>query len=103
MKIAEYGIGDWKVDGRGNHRAVVRVKEACPVALAEICWRRHDENPETIVVESTKDMNGAERKKEIEREQRLEEDYRKKAVAELEKYFSDDKITDINIERKWKK
>ncbi|MBQ0105132.1 MAG: hypothetical protein KBT47_03745, partial [Armatimonadetes bacterium] len=56
MKIAEYGIGNWKVDGRGNHRAVVRVSESCPVVLAELCWRRHDENPETkdIMVENEK-------------------------------------------------
>lgn len=37
----------WKADGMGNHRAKVLVKEKSSVVLAELPWRRPDQNPES--------------------------------------------------------
>ena len=55
--------------------------------------------PSVICVESTKEMNGEERKKEIERDQRNLEQRRKDAMQILEKHTSDDNITSKNIEK----
>lgn len=55
--------------------------------------------PSVIAIESTKEMNGNERKIEIEREQKQNEQRRKEAKEKLEKLFSDDYITEKEIER----
>ncbi len=41
-----YGVGTWDADAYGNHRAVVRVREAGQAVWAHIEWRRRDQNPE---------------------------------------------------------
>ncbi len=46
----------WKVDGVGNHRVVVSVKEKSNAVMAELPWRRPDMRPETkkiVVVDAT--------------------------------------------------
>ena len=55
--------------------------------------------PTVIAIESAKEMNGEEKKREIERIQKIQEKYRKDAKAILENTVSNDKITDNMIER----
>lgn len=46
----------WKVDGVGNHRAVVKVNEKAEAVIAELPWRRSDMRPETkkiVVIDVT--------------------------------------------------
>ncbi len=52
-ETVKYGIGEWKEDGYGNHRAVLRVKQHADAVRAHIEWRRRDHNPETkaIIIE----------------------------------------------------
>jgi len=42
-----YGIGSWPEEGRGNHRALVRVAEVADAVRVHITWRRRDRDPET--------------------------------------------------------
>jgi len=42
---ARYGVADWD-RARGNHRAVVRVKEPAGAVCAYLPWRRRDAHPE---------------------------------------------------------
>lgn len=53
--------------------------------------------PEVIAVESTKEMNGKERKKEIEAEQKLNELKRKNAIKIIEEEYDNTKVTESNI------
>lgn len=55
--------------------------------------------PSVIAIESAKEMNGAEKRKEIERVQKNQEKYRKDAKRFLEKTVSDDKVKENMIER----
>lgn len=55
--------------------------------------------PSVIAIESAKEMNGEEKRREIEKTQKIQEKYRKDAQAILESIVSDDKITDNMIER----
>ena len=55
--------------------------------------------PSVIAIESTKEMNGYDRQKEIEREQKQNEKRRKEAKEKLEELFNDDSITEKEIER----
>lgn len=41
-----YGIAIWPEKGRGNHRALVRVRDEAPVVRVHIPWRRRDRHPE---------------------------------------------------------
>jgi len=41
-----YGIGSWKAELYGNHRVVIRVREAADAVWAHIPWRRRDAHPE---------------------------------------------------------
>ena len=50
MEILNYGVGSWKVDGHGNHRAVLKVDKGTPLTVAIIPWRRHDENPQEKMI-----------------------------------------------------
>lgn len=55
--------------------------------------------PSVIAIESAKEMNGEDKKKEIERVQKIQEKLRKDAKTILESTVSDDKVTDNMIER----
>ena len=55
--------------------------------------------PEVIAIESTKEMNGDELKKEIENNQKINEKLREEAKKILENLYSNDKITENMIER----
>ncbi len=55
--------------------------------------------PEIIAVESTTEMNGQEKRKEIEKEQKENEKNRKQAISFLETYARDEQITENMIER----
>ena len=46
METVRYGVGSWKADGLGNHRAVVRVGEEGGAVRVQIPWRRRDREPE---------------------------------------------------------
>lgn len=46
MEAVRYGVGSWKADGLGNHRAVVRVGEKAEAVRVRIPWRRRDREPE---------------------------------------------------------
>lgn len=41
-----YGTGSWDADSLGNHRAVVRVRQAAAAVRVTIPWRRRDRLPE---------------------------------------------------------
>jgi CRISPR-associated protein, csn1 family len=58
-----------------------------------------EDYPEVIAIESTKEMNTKEKAKELTLEQALNEKRRVKAKEELERYFDDEYITEINIEK----
>lgn len=45
-----FGIGSWEEDGRGNHRALVEVKEKADAVWVHIPWRRRDPNPQEKAV-----------------------------------------------------
>ncbi|MCS6859162.1 MAG: DUF6067 family protein [Abditibacteriales bacterium] len=45
-EVMKYGIGSWKVAGRGNHRALVQVAEKADAVWVHIPWRRPDPHPE---------------------------------------------------------
>jgi len=57
MESIAYGIGDWKADGLGNHRAVLRVDRPAEGVRVRIPWRRRDSEPEkkgmTVVAAAT--------------------------------------------------
>lgn len=55
--------------------------------------------PTVIAVESTKDMNSSERKKEIEQNQKVQEKLRKDALKYLEHNIGKDNITDTLVEK----
>ena len=57
------------------------------------------ELPQTIVIESTKELNSTEKKAEIEKEQRLKEKLRKEAAEYLESTFGSEAVTEVNIEK----
>ena len=42
--------GSWEEDGKGNHRALVEVKEKADAVLVHIPWRRRDPNPQDKAV-----------------------------------------------------
>lgn len=46
LEVAEYGVGNWPEEGRGNHRAVIRVEKDADIVWAHIPWRRRDPNPQ---------------------------------------------------------
>ncbi len=46
QEVPVYRIGSWGVDGRGHHRAVIRVEEPAPAVLTRVPWRRRDPAPE---------------------------------------------------------
>ncbi|MGC9004323.1 MAG: glycoside hydrolase domain-containing protein [bacterium] len=41
-----FTIGLWEEDGKGNHRAIVEVKEKADAVWVHIPWRRRDPNPQ---------------------------------------------------------
>lgn len=55
--------------------------------------------PSVIAIESAKEMNGEEKRREIDRIQEIQEKYRQEAKAILESVVSDDKVTENMIER----
>lgn len=55
--------------------------------------------PSVIAIESAKEMNGEEARKEIEKEQKLNEKLRLEATALLETTYGEDKITPNMVER----
>ncbi len=55
--------------------------------------------PDCIAIESTKEMNGAEKKKLIEKFQKINEDRRKKAKEKIIEHFGEEKATLKNIEK----
>ncbi|MFA0742036.1 MAG: hypothetical protein DFNUSKGM_002156, partial [Candidatus Fervidibacter sacchari] len=46
VSVVDYGVGIWNVDGRGNHRALVKVDRDGDAVWVRIPWRRRDPNPE---------------------------------------------------------
>jgi len=56
LSTIKYSIGGWGINGHGNHRAVVNVNSPSDAVVANIQWRRRDENPHSkaIVVENEK-------------------------------------------------
>ena len=42
-----YGVATWPEEGRGNHRALLRVDSPADAVRAHIEWRRRDQRPET--------------------------------------------------------
>lgn len=45
-----FGIGSWEEDGRGNHRALVEVRDKVDAVWVHIPWRRRDPHPEQKAV-----------------------------------------------------
>jgi len=50
LAVARYGLAEWPEAGRGNHRALVQVKEKTPAVRVTIPWRRRDLAPEKKAV-----------------------------------------------------
>ncbi|MBM3500905.1 MAG: hypothetical protein FJX74_19780, partial [Armatimonadetes bacterium] len=46
----DYGIGSWKTEGLGNHRAVVEVAGPAEAVRVHLPWRRRDPQPERKAV-----------------------------------------------------
>ena len=44
-QVPVYRIGSWAADSFGNHRAVVSVDRAAPMAWIDLPWRRPDRDP----------------------------------------------------------
>ncbi len=46
LTTVPYSLGDWPEQGRGNHRALVRVEAPAPAVRVHLEWRRRDPQPE---------------------------------------------------------
>lgn len=46
LDLANYSVGQWNEDGRGNHRALVQVDQAAQAVKVSIPWRRRDRDAE---------------------------------------------------------
>lgn len=55
--------------------------------------------PEVIAIESTKEMNGKDKRNDIIKEQKFNEDLRNKATEDIINYFGIDKVNAKNIEK----
>ena len=55
--------------------------------------------PKSIAIESTKEMNGKEKKLEINRMQLKQEQLRKEAKSEISVLYGDKEVTEVNIEK----
>lgn len=49
-QMVNYGVGSWKAEGLGNHRAVVEVSAAADAVRVHLPWRRRDADPEKKAV-----------------------------------------------------
>lgn len=103
--IKGYGSGEGRLQMSSKYVddliASPQVKKTLRQAIRIInaIIKEKGEYPSVICVESAKEMNGEERKKEIEKDQRAFEQRRKDAMQILEKHTTDDKITPKNIEK----